>query len=184
MSSSLCCEPSSPLDGQKRLRAQICVTTYSDRRSGSWRLGVDVLSSGTTHTERSPSRRWAERRSYQYEFSLAERRARLERNGPTETPLQSEAAAMTTRRTPAPMLYCPYSSARWLRTLISAIDEAAAGLCSHQWQQAFIPKLQPVQKYIDAAGSIPLCSSAYFQATTRRSRFTRSCGPLKGEKQG
>lgn len=52
---------------------------------------------------------------------------------------------MTTRRNFAPMPYGPNTSARWLRTLVSAIDHAAAELCSLQWQQGLAPRLQPVR---------------------------------------
>ena len=52
---------------------------------------------------------------------------------------------MTTRRIPAPMLYGPHAPARWLRTVASAIDHAAAGLCCQQWQQGLILRLQPVR---------------------------------------
>jgi hypothetical protein len=52
---------------------------------------------------------------------------------------------MTTRRIFAPMLYPPSIPARWLRTLASAIDQAAGVLCRDQWQRGLIPCPQPAR---------------------------------------
>lgn len=41
------------------------------------------------------------------------------------------------------MLYGANAPARWLRTLVSAIDQAAAGLRCDQWQSRLVPCPQP-----------------------------------------
>lgn len=51
---------------------------------------------------------------------------------------------MTTRRFPAPMLYGPRTSVRWLRTLVAAIEQTATGLCREQWPYRLVPRPQAV----------------------------------------
>jgi hypothetical protein len=50
---------------------------------------------------------------------------------------------MMRREIPAPMPYERSTPARWLRTLVSTMDEAAASLCRSQWERGLLPALQP-----------------------------------------
>lgn len=51
---------------------------------------------------------------------------------------------MITRRVSMPLLYAQRAPARWLRTLKSTVDEAAAELCRQLWQHGARAR-QPVR---------------------------------------
>ncbi len=52
---------------------------------------------------------------------------------------------MITRRANLPLLYAPRAPVRWLRTLLSTVDETAVGLCRDLWQHGAGEALQPVR---------------------------------------
>ncbi len=52
---------------------------------------------------------------------------------------------MITRRAHVPLLYAQHAPVRWLRTLKSTVDEAAADLCRDLWQHGAGEALQPVR---------------------------------------